>query len=251
VIHGGLVIVQFDLSRDSFIAAYSLEDGSLVWSTPRDEIPSWSTPTIWRNSLRTELVTNAAQYARGYDPLSGQELWRLAKKSEVTIPAPVPAGDLVIITSGNRPIQPIFAIKPGAAGDISLNEGQTSNEGVAWGKLRGGPYMPTPIVYGPYLYICSNAGVLSCYEVSTGNEVYRERIGGTSYTASPVAADGRLYFTSEQGEIRVVKAGREFELLAMNELGDVCMSTPAITAGALFVRSQHFLYALGRKADER
>ena len=251
VIHGDLVIVQFDLSRDSFIAAYSLEDGSQVWSTPRDEIPSWSTPTVWRNSLRTELVTNAAQYARGYDPANGRELWRLAKKSEVTIPAPVPAGDLMIITSGNRPIQPIFAIKPGAAGDISLKEGETSNESIAWGKLRGGPYMPTPIVYGPHLYICSNAGVLSCYEVSTGKEVYRERIGGTSYTASPVAADGRLYFTSEQGEMRVVKAGREFELLAMNELGDVCMSTPAISAGALFVRSQHFLYALGRKAGDR
>ena len=247
VIHGGLAILQFDLSRDSFIAAYSLEDGSQVWSTPRDEIPSWSTPTVWKNSVRTELVTNAAQYARGYDPVSGAELWRLAKKSEVTIPAPVPAGDLLIITSGNRPIQPIFAIKPGAAGDISLAEGQTSNVAVAWGKLRGGPYMPTPIVYGPHLYICSNAGILTCYELASGREIYRERAGGASYTASPVAADGRIYLASEQGELRVVKAGAQFELLAVNEMGDVCMATPAISAGALFVRSQHFLYALGRK----
>ena len=247
MIHEGLVILQFDLSHDSFLAAYSLEDGAQAWSTPRDEIPSWSTPTVWRNSVRTEIVTNAAQYARGYDPVSGRELWRLAKKSEVTIPAPVPAGDLIVITSGNRPIQPIFAIKPGASGDISLREGESHNASVAWGKLRGGPYMPTPIVYGPHLYICSNAGVLTCYEVATGKEVYRERIGGTSYTASPVAADGRIYFASEQGEVRVVKAGAEFALLAANEIGDVCMATPAISAGTLFVRSQHFLHALGRK----
>jgi outer membrane protein assembly factor BamB len=246
VIHGGLVILQFDLSHDSFLAAYSLEDGSQVWSTPRDEIPSWSTPTVWKNSKRTELVTNAAQYARGYDPATDRELWRLAKKSEVTIPTPVPAGDLVFVVSGNMPIQPIFAIRP-AAGDISLKEGQTGNEFVAWGKLRRGPYLPTPIVYGPHLYVCSNAGVLTCYEAATGREVYRERIGGTSYTASPVAADGRLYFTSEQGQVRVVKAGTEFELLAVNDMGDVCMATPAISGGVLFVRTQHCLFALGRK----
>jgi outer membrane protein assembly factor BamB/ankyrin repeat protein len=251
VIHDGLAILQFDLSRDSFIAAYSLEDGSRVWSTPRDEIPSWSTPTVWKNSKRTEIVTNAAQYARGYDPATGNELWRLAKKSEITVPTPVPAGDLIFVVSGNRPIQPIFAIKPGASGDISLKEGQTSNEHIAWSKMRGGPYMPTPIVYGPYLYVCSNAGVVTCYEAKTGKVVYRERIGGESYTASPVAADGRLYFISEQGQVRVVKAGAEFELLAVNDLDDVCMAPPAISGVTLFVRSQRFLFALGRKHDEK
>jgi outer membrane protein assembly factor BamB len=246
VIHDGLAIMQFDLSRDSFIAAYSLEDGSRVWSTPRDEIPSWSTPTVWKNSKRTEIVTNASQYARGYDPATGKELWRLAKKSEATIPTPVPAGDLCFVVSGNRPIQPIFALKSGAAGDISLSEDQSSNDFIAWSKLRGGPYMPTPIVYGGHLYICSNAGILTCYDAATGNQVYRERIGGQSYTAAPVAADGRLYFVSEQGQVRVVKAGAQFELLAVNEMDDVCMAVPAISRGALFVRSQHFLYALGR-----
>jgi outer membrane protein assembly factor BamB len=251
VIHDGLVIVQFDLSHDSFLAAYSLEDGSRVWATPRDEIPSWSTPTVWKNSMRTEIVTNAAQYARGYDPATGKELWRLAKKSEVTIPTPVPAGDLVFVVSGNRPIQPIFAIKPGASGDISLKEGQTSNKSIAWAKLRGGPYMPTPIVYGPHLYVCSNAGVMTCYEAKTGKLVYRERIGGESYTASPVAADGHLYFVSEQGQVRVVKVGANFALLAVNDVGDVCMAPPAISGGTLFVRSQHFLFALGRKPTER
>ena len=249
VIHEGLVILQCDLSKDSFVAAYSLEDGSRVWSTPRDEIPSWSSPVVWRNGRRAELITNASQYARGYDPATGKELWRLAKKSEATIPAPVIGRDLVYITSGNRPIQPIFAVRPGATGDISLQPNESHNASIAWSKLRGGPYMTTPIIYGPYLYVCSNAGILTCYAADTGKEVYKERLGGVSYTASPVAADGRLYFTSEQGAVRVVKAGPKFELLAVNELDDVCMATPAISGGTLFVRSQHFLFALGH--DER
>lgn len=252
LIYDGLAILQCDLSHDSFIAAFDIETGAKVWSTPRDEIPSWSSPVIWRNSQRVELVTNASQYARGYDPKTGQELWRLAKKSEATIPAPVCGKDLLFITSGNRPIQPIFAIQPGASGDISLKKGQTSNNHIAWSRMRGGPYMPTPILYGPYLYTCSNSGVLTCYEAATGKEVYKERIssGGDSYTASPVAADGRLYFVSEQGQVRVVKAGPVFELLAVNTVDDYVMATPAISNGSLLIRSQHFLLALGKKASD-
>jgi outer membrane protein assembly factor BamB len=251
IIHDGLVILQCDLSKDSFIAGYRLEDGSRVWSTPRDEIPSWSSPVVWSNRRGAELVTNASQYARGYDPATGTELWRLAKKSEVTIPMPVVGRDMVYITSGNRPIQPIFAVRPGATGDISLRPDEDRNAHIVWSKMRGGPYMTTPIVYGEYLYVCSNAGMLTCYTAETGKEVYKERLGGVSYTASPIAADGRLYFTSEQGGVRVVKAGPEFELLAVNELGDVCMATPAISGGTLFIRSQHFLFALARKQAEK
>jgi outer membrane protein assembly factor BamB len=250
VLHDGLCILQCDLSRDSFIAAFSLTSGEKVWSTPRDEIPSWSSPVVWKNAVRTEIVTNAAQYARGYDPKTGAELWRLAKKSEVTVPTPVLGKDLAFVCSGNRPIQPIVAIKPGAIGDISLKEGEKANKFVAWGTLRGGPYMPTPILYGDYFYTCSNSGVLACYEAKTGKEVYKERTGGPasiSYTASPVAADGRIYLTSEQGEVRVVKAGPTFELLAVNEVGDLCMPTPAIANGMLLVRSQHHLWAFGAK----
>ncbi|MFO0815858.1 MAG: PQQ-binding-like beta-propeller repeat protein [Gemmatales bacterium] len=248
LIHDGLAILQCDLSRDSFIAAFKLEDGDKVWSTPRDEIPSWSSPVIWRNSLRTEIVTNASQYARSYDPKTGAELWRLAKKSEATIPAPVCGKDVVYISSGNRPIQPIFAIKPGASGDISLKEKEDKSAHVLWSTLRGGPYMPTPILYGNYFYTCSNSGVLACYDAATGKEIYKKRTGSGSYTASPVAADGRIYLSSEQGEVHVVKAGPTFELLAVNTLDDYIMATPAISNGSLFVRSQHFLWSLGEAA---
>jgi outer membrane protein assembly factor BamB len=247
VLFDGRCILQCDLSRDSFIAAFSLEDGSKVWSTPRDEIPSWSSPVVWRTAKRTEIVTNAAQYARGYDPATGAELWRLAKKSEVTIPTPVLGKDLVYIASGNRPIQPIIAVRPGASGDISLKEDEATNDSVAWSRMRGGPYMPTPIFYGGHLYTCSNSGVVACYDAATGREVYKERIGGSSYTASPVAADGRLYFTSEQGEIRVLRAGPTFELLAVNAMDDYCLATPAISNGSLFIRSQRFLWSVGPK----
>jgi len=247
IIHEDRVILQCDLSRDSFIAAYSLADGSQLWTTPRDEIPSWSSPAMWKNAKRTEIVTNASQYARGYDPATGKELWRLDKKSEATVPTPVVTPEFAFVVSGNRPIQPLFAIKPGAAGDISLKPGESENEHVAWGKLRGGPYMPTPIYYQKYLYTIGNSGMVTCYEAATGKEVYKERLGGTSYTASPVAADGRIYFTSEQGEVPVVKSGPSFELLAVNPVGDICMATPAISGGVLFIRTKEALVAVARK----
>jgi outer membrane protein assembly factor BamB len=248
ILHDGKCILQCDLSRDSFIAAFDLKDGNKIWSTPRDEIPSWSSPVIWKNSVRTEIVTNAAQYARGYDPDTGAELWRIAKKSEVTVPTPVLGEDLAYISSGNRPIQPIIAVKPGASGDISLPQGKDSSGYVAWSKLRGGPYMPTPILYKDHLYTCSNSGVIACYDAKTGKEFYKERVGGTgSYTASPVAADGRIYVTSEQGEVRVFKAGPKFELIAVNPLDDLCMATPAVSNGAIFFRTHHFMIAVGKK----
>ena len=178
---------------------------------------------------------------------TGKELWRLDKRSEATVPTPVVTPDLAFVMSGNRPIQPVFAIRPGATGNISLAKGESGNKHVAWGTLRGGPYMPTPIVYEKYLYTIGNSGMVTCYEAATGKELYKERVGGTSYTASPVAADGRLYFTSEQGEVRVVKAGPEFELLAVNPVGEICMATPAISGGALFIRTKDALVAVGRK----
>jgi outer membrane protein assembly factor BamB len=107
--------------------------------------------------------------------------------------------------------------------------------------------MPSPILYDKYYYTCGNAGMVTCYEAETGKEVYKERLGGTSYTASPVAADGRIYFISEQGEARVVKAGPSFELLAVNKVGDTCMASPAISGGALFVRTKESIIAFGRK----
>jgi outer membrane protein assembly factor BamB len=252
ILYKDLVLVQCDVGKGSFLAAYRVVDGKEVWRQSRDEIPSWGTPTIVEGPKGVELVTGATKYARGYDPLTGKELWRLARHAEITVPTPFFGAGLIFITSGYSPVQPIYAVRPGASGDISLKDGKTANDAVAWSTAKGGPYMPTPIVYRDHLYTCSNAGIVTCYEAKTGKQVYKERLGGSGgYTASPVAADGKIYFPSEENGIRVIKAGPKFELLAVNLLGDACMATPAISDGMLFVRTQHYLFGIGRKASTK
>ncbi|HEX5272032.1 MAG TPA: PQQ-binding-like beta-propeller repeat protein, partial [Gemmataceae bacterium] len=248
IIYKGLAIVQCDVGKGSFIAAFRVEDGKEVWRKSRDEIPSWGTPTVVDEPGRAELVTVATNFARGYDPLTGEELWRLGRHSEITVPTPFLGAGLIFITSGYRPVQPVYAVRPGAKGDITPAEGKTTSDGVVWSTDKGGPYMPTPIVYGDYLYVCSNAGIVTCYEAKTGKQVYKERLGGSGgYTASPVAADGRVYFTAEESGVRVVRAGPKFEILAVNPLGEPCLATPAISDGMMFVRTQHHLIGLARK----
>jgi outer membrane protein assembly factor BamB len=249
ILYQNLVIVQCDVGKNSFLAAYDSDSGKRVWLTPREEIPSWGTPTICETGQRVELVTNATKFVRGYDPLTGKELWRLGRNAEITVPTPIFGQGLIYITSGYRPIQPIYAIHPGASGDISLKDKQESSPQIAWSKSRGGPYMPTPILYRDYLYTCSNDGLVTCYEAKTGKQVYKERLRGKGgYTASPVAADGKLYFTSEEGDIAVVQAGPAFRKLATNSMGDVCMATPAVSDGMIFFRTQHFVVGIGRLA---
>jgi outer membrane protein assembly factor BamB len=250
IIYKNMVILQCDVQKGSFIAAYDIKDGKQVWKTPREEIPSWGTPTIYEGKTRVELITNATRAARGYDPMTGKELWRLSGNPEVTATTPVAGHDLIFICNSYRPNQPIYAIRAGASGDISLKDGVTSNEYVAWSMQRGGTYMPTPIIYGDYLYTCANHGVLTCYNARSGERVYQQRIGdkGGSYSASPVAADGKVYLSSEDGEVFVVKAGPKYELLATNNMGEVLMATPAISDGMIFVRGQHNLFAIAEPA---
>lgn len=253
VIYRDLVIVQADVQKDSYIAAYSLKTGKLAWKTPREEISSWGTPTIYEGKTRSELIANGSRAIRGYDPATGKELWRLTPNSEVTTPTPFVAHDLIFVTSGYAPIQPIYAIKLGANGDISLKDGKESNEFIAWSKKRGGPYMPTPVVYGDLLYTCSNQGVLTAYNAKTGERIYQERLGGKggAFTASPVASDGKLYLSSEDGDVFVVKTGPKYELLATNPVGEVMMATPAISDGLVIVRSVNHVYAFAEPATTK
>jgi outer membrane protein assembly factor BamB len=250
VIYRDLVIVQADVQKDSYIAAYYLKNGKLAWKTSRDEISSWGTPTVYQGKARAELITNGSKAIRGYDPATGKELWRLTPNSEVTTPTPIVAHDLIYVTSGYRPIQPIYAIKVGSNGDITLKEGKTSSDAIAWSKPRGGPYMPTPVVYGDLLYTCSNQGVLTAYNAITGERVYQERLGGKggAFTASPVASDGKIYLSSEDGDVFVVKAGPKYELLSTNPVGEVMMATPAISDGLVIVRGHSNVYAFAEPA---
>ena len=249
IIFKNLVIVQADIQKNSFIAAFDIKTGKQVWKTPREELSSWGTPTVYEGATRAELITNGTKAIRGYDPATGKELWHLGPMSEITTPTPFVAHDLIFVTSGYPPVQPIYAIRPGGNGDLTLPQGKDSSDFVAWSKQRGGPYIATPIVYGELLYTCSNQGVLTAYNAKTGERVYQERLGGTggAFTASPVASDGKIYLSSEDGDVFVVKAGPKYELLAKNPVGEVMMATPAISDGLLIVRTVSHLYAFGEK----
>ncbi len=240
VIYKDLVIVQCDAHAQSFIAAYRLRDGSQVWRTERNEIMSWSTPTIYESQGRVELIANGGRFIRGYDPLTGQELWRFNdNETQIKQQAPISAGDLILVGGGNPPGRPIYAFRPGGRGEVKPEQ-------LAWQIAKGGPYTTTPLAYREYLYTCSDAGVFSAYHLKTGELVYQQRVP-SSFSASPVAGDGKIYLPSEDGDLFVVKAGPQFELLAKNALGEPLMATPAISDGLLIVRSQNRVFALQTK----
>jgi outer membrane protein assembly factor BamB len=242
------VIVQCDIQEGSFVAAFDLATGKELWRTARKEIPSWSSPTVHRFGDLPMLLTHATKAARGYDARSGKELWSLSRHSEIVVPTPFVAHNLIFVASGYSPIQPIAAIRPIARGELKLSTKEPTTDTIAWSTMRHGPYMPTPIVYGDYLYVCSNAGVLTCYQATTGREVYRKRMtakgGGLAFTASPLAADGHLYLPAEDGRVLVVKAGPDYELVATNRSGGSLLATPAISHRCMIVRTENRLIAL-------
>jgi outer membrane protein assembly factor BamB len=249
IIWNGLVIVQCDTQADSFLLALKAETGETVWKTAREELPSWGTPTIAATASGPQLVTNASNFIRGYDPATGKELWRLGGSSKITAPTPVFDEGLFVIASGRRPEMPIFVIRPEARGDVTLGSGKTSSEAVVWSRTGRGSYMPTPLIYKGIVYVLGNNGVFDAYDLKTGDEIYRQRLEkvGNGFSASPVAADGRIYLSNEDGDILVVSAGRAFKALSTNAMGDLLMATPALSNGVMFVRTAHSLYAIGRR----
>jgi outer membrane protein assembly factor BamB len=246
VIHSNRVFVQCDALTNGFVAALDLADGKELWRTRRDDTATWSTPTICARGSRGQLVVNGWRHMGGYDLETGEELWRMSGGGDCPVPTPVLWNDLLFLTSAHGPRRPLYAVRMDARGDISLAKGATANQFVAWSVLRGGAYMQTPLVYGDYLYSCHDDGVLSCYEAGTGKLVYKERLGrgGEGFTASPVASEGKLYFTGERGSVFVVKPGAPFTVLATNHMAEVCMATPAISERTIFFRTQGHVVAV-------
>lgn len=249
VIWNGLVIVQVDTQADSFLIALKADTGETAWKTDRDELPSWGTPTVAMTSDGPILVTNASNFIRGYDPRTGKELWRLGGSSKLTAPTPVFGDGVFVVASGRAPERPIFVVRPNARGNVTLPPGKTSSDAVVWSRTGRGSYMPTPLIYQGLLYVLANNGVFDAYNLKTGEEVYRQRLTtvGNGFSASTVAADGKIYLSNEDGDIVVVAAGPEFKQVATNPMGELLMATPALSEGVMFVRTARSLFAVGRE----
>jgi outer membrane protein assembly factor BamB len=249
IIHKNTVVVQCDILGEGFITALDIETGIEKWRIPRKNVSTYSTPNFYNSGDIQEIIVNGYENIGGYDFNTGAEIWKLKGGGDIPVPSPFFADGIIYIHSAHGKNSPIFAIKPEAKGDISLNGDSTSNKFIAWSIKRGAAYIPTDLVYGGYLYnLREGSGKLTCFDAKTGKLIYEESLpDAREITASGIASNGRLYFTSEQGTVFVVKAGNTFELISKNPLDDLIMATPAISEEMLFFRTQHYLIAVGKK----
>lgn len=244
VIAGGLAIVQNDWQEGGFAAAYDLMTGEEKWRVARNEGLTWSTPGLWSGpDGRLQVIFNSPRWIRAHDAATGEELWRLNNVVESPwdrVPTPVPSGNLLLV-GGGGPQGPLMALRAGARGEIT-----DTADTVAWRITRGSPYLPTPVVYEGLVYALADNGVLSVYRETDGSLVYRQRVATDAGTisASPVAAGGRLYFASQDGDVFVVRAGETFELLARNPMGEPLFATPALTGNTVILRTAAGIFAV-------
>ncbi len=244
VLHGDHIFIQCDQQQGSYVAALDLSNGETVWRTDRDELPTWGTPTVITQGSTPQLVLNGFQHIGGYDLETGAPLWWMHGGGDVPVPTPVAWRNLVFITNAHGRQSPVYAIPIEARGALST---EPESADLAWSHTKRGNYMQTPLVYRDLLYTCHDTGVLSCYRAATGELLYRERLGEgrTAYTASPVAGDGKIFVTSEEGDVHILAAGETFAPLAHNRLGESCLASPAIARGSLFFRTRGQLIAVG------
>jgi outer membrane protein assembly factor BamB len=252
---GNLLVILNDNQKQQYIAAFDKKTGKQVWRTNRDlggnEPPvqrsGWSTPYVWRHALRTEIVTLGPKTVVSYD-LNGKELWRMSGTSGTPVPTPFAYEGLLFINGGRG--RPLYAVKPGATGDITLKENQTSNDYIVWSQARGGTYLPSSIAYQGAIYTLTETGILNRYEAKTGKQTYKTRIdpAATAFTTSPWAYNGKLFCLSEEGQTFVVTTGEEFKLSHVNQLDDFAQASPAVVGDRLLIRTEHRLYSIRRKA---
>jgi outer membrane protein assembly factor BamB len=246
LLHGDLVILQCDEDngQNSFVVAYDKKTGKEAWRVARPVQVSWSTPVIVeaREPARAELVTTGSEWVIAYDPATGKELWRTKGVASNVIPSAVTAPDLVIVSAG-YPEKVAMAIRPGGSGDL------TGTSRILWKYTKGTAYVPSPILVGDYVYLVTDKGLVTCLDARTGEVKYE---GGrvpvpATFTASPVAVDGRLVWVSEDGDAYVIKPGPVHEVVRTNPLGEAVYASPAIAQGRLFLRGAQHLYCIGKK----
>ena len=250
VVHDGRVYILDDNETSSYIAALDAKTGRIIWKTPRKlegRLQSgWSSPYVWVTPQRTEIVAIGTGVTISYDT-NGKELWRLNGATQAN-PTPTEGDGLLFIGTGSQGEsgRPLFAVKPGATGDISLKTGETSNDFVAWYQPRAGAYTSSPLAFGGRVYVVNDNGVLQVFEAKTGREIYKVRVGGVgnTFSASPWTCGGLVFFLSEEGDTFVVKPGDTYEEVAKNSLGELALASPAVTRDGLFIRTQSRLYRI-------
>ena len=243
ILHNGRIILYQDHrgteSTGSFVAAYDKTTGKEVWKTPRVETTGWGTPIVIRAGDREELIVSSQRKVYAYDPATGKELWTVGGLTFEVIPTPVVAEGLVICSSGRQ--GPTIAIRPGGSGDVTQTH-------VAWSSPKGSPFVPSGVVVDSVLYLVNDIqSVLTAHDVKTGEVLYQGRLGVAKkegFSASPIAFDGKVFFTNDDGETFVLKAGREFNLLHVNQLGEQTLASPALVDGKWYFRTASSLVAI-------
>jgi len=251
-LHEDSLFVLNDNEEQSFVAAFDTRTGKERWRRPRSVQPArktgWSTPFVWENRVRTELVTLGPAVVISYG-LDGRELWRLDRMGGVAIQSPFAWHDLLFVTSGSGADdnKPIVAVRAGGTGNITPPDAETKSEYVVWyDRLAGGTYLPTPVIYRNALYVLNDKGIFSRRNAETGERTYQARVspGAATFTASPWAYNGHVFALSEEGDTFVVEAADQFRLVRVNSLDDFSMATPAIVGDRLVIRTQHRLYSI-------
>lgn len=249
-----MVILQCDCQDGSFIVALDLATGAEKWRTERNEIPSWGSPVAFiAPDGRPTVITSGTKCSAAYDARTGEELWKLGGFSEIVVPTPQITRDMTILASGYAPVRPIVALKHSARGELSLPADKESKEPFIWSMLKGGPYMPTPLVYQGKLFVLDNTGILCCYNLANGQRVFRQRVRADeadAFTSSPVAADGKIYLTSENGITFVCQMDDTGTILEKNQLGESVLSSPAIAGSKLLIRGEKHLFAIGEASSQ-
>ena len=258
ILHEKLLFIVNDNDDQSWLAALDAETGEEQWRVNREEGSNWATPFVWQHELRTEIITAGTDMTRSYD-LEGTLLWEMSRFSEITIPQPFSAHGLLYVSSGyvGNQHRPVYAIKPGAKGDITLEEGHKSNEYVVWYQPQAGPYNPTPLVLGDYYFTLLDQGFYTVHNAKTGEELYfndnqraskqpKRRIdrGAGAFSASPWAYNKKVFVLSEDGDTYVIDSEKGFDVVGTNSLDEMALATPAIAQGSLFLRTRGHLYRL-------